>query len=195
MDSWEWNKIAGAVLGTLMFVLVLKFVAEAVFEVPPPAKPGYVVEGVQEDKTASSTAAAPAAEALPDFGSVLPTANVAAGKEISAALRAMPRPHQGRTQQDRSQSVGRGRPRARDASGLRLFQRHVERITIRGPYDKLFVYLKSPQGMVPGTKMTFRGPAQRAGSHQPARLSAHTERQPAADSTAGEEITRRNTAV
>ena len=42
MDSWEWNKIAGAVLGTLIFVLVVKFAAEAIFATPPPAKPGYV---------------------------------------------------------------------------------------------------------------------------------------------------------
>ena len=40
MDSWEWNKIAGAVLGTLMFVLVVSFIAEAVYETPLPKKPG-----------------------------------------------------------------------------------------------------------------------------------------------------------
>ena len=30
MDSFEWNKIAGAVLGTLIFVLVIKFGTEAI---------------------------------------------------------------------------------------------------------------------------------------------------------------------
>ena len=51
MDSWEWNKIAGAVLGTLIFVMVVGIFAEAVYTCPTPAKPGYVVEGVE---TASS---------------------------------------------------------------------------------------------------------------------------------------------
>ena len=46
MDSWEWNKIAGAVLGTLMFVLVLNIAIGKIFEVPEPAKPGYIVAGV-----------------------------------------------------------------------------------------------------------------------------------------------------
>jgi hypothetical protein len=42
MDGWEWNKIAAAVLGALIFVLVVHFVAETIFTVPAPAKPGYV---------------------------------------------------------------------------------------------------------------------------------------------------------
>jgi cytochrome c len=42
MDSWEWNKLAAAVLGTLAFVLAVHLAAEAIFTVPPPAKPGYV---------------------------------------------------------------------------------------------------------------------------------------------------------
>ena len=31
MDSWEWNKIAGAVLGTLIFVMVVKIATEAIY--------------------------------------------------------------------------------------------------------------------------------------------------------------------
>ncbi len=83
MDSFEWNKIAGAVLATVMFVVVVKFASDAIFEVPPPAKPGYVVEGVKEDTTASSAPTAPVEEALPDFGTVLPTADTDAGQKIS----------------------------------------------------------------------------------------------------------------
>src|ERR1700741_3837613 len=82
MDSFEWNKIAGAVLATVMLVIVVKFAAEAIFEVPHPAKPGYVVEGVQEEASTAAPAA-PVEEALPDFGTVLPAADAAAGQKIS----------------------------------------------------------------------------------------------------------------
>ena len=70
MDSFEWNKIAGAVLGTLIFVLVIKFGTEAIFDVEKPTKPGYVVEGVTEEAS-TSTNAAPAEEVIPDWGTVL----------------------------------------------------------------------------------------------------------------------------
>jgi hypothetical protein len=82
MDSFEWNKIAGGVLGTLMFVVILKIAAGAIFEVPEPAKPGYVVAGVTED-TGTGGSAAPVEELPPDWGTVLPKADIAQGKTIS----------------------------------------------------------------------------------------------------------------
>ena len=81
MDSFEWNKIIGAVLGTAIFIFVVRLVAEAVYEPEKPAKPGYVVEGVVE--SGAGAAAAPVAEVIPDWGTVLPAADVAAGKTVS----------------------------------------------------------------------------------------------------------------
>ncbi|HEY0281596.1 MAG TPA: cytochrome c family protein [Rhizomicrobium sp.] len=154
MDSWEWNKIAGAVLGTLIFVLAVKFTAEAIFESPLPAKPGYVVEGVIEEST--TTAVAAVEEKLPDFGTVLPIADLAAGKEIEA-----------RCQQCHDSSKGGpnkigpnlwgviGRPRA----GHPGFDYSSAMAKNRDPwtYEMLFRYLKAPQADVPGTKMSFAG--------------------------------------
>ena len=154
MDSWEWNKIAGAVLATLMFVLVLDIVIGAVFEVPPPAKPGYIVEGVPT-QTASNSAA-PVAEALPDWGTVLPKASVADGQKISARC-------------EQCHDLTKGGP---NKIGPNLWG-VVDRARASHPgydyssamaakhdpwsYDNLFVYLKLPAAMVPGTKMTFAG--------------------------------------
>jgi cytochrome c len=154
MDSWEWNKIAGAVLGTLIFVLVVKFAAEAIFETPLPAKPGYVVEGATEETT--TTTAAAVQETLPDFGTVLPTADAAAGKEIST-----------RCQQCHDLSKGGpnkigpnlwgvvGRARAEHPG----FDYSSAMTANHDPwtYEKLFRYLKAPQAEVPGTKMSFAG--------------------------------------
>ena len=38
MESWDWNKIIGAVLATLLFVMVIRTVTEIVYETPMPAK-------------------------------------------------------------------------------------------------------------------------------------------------------------
>ncbi len=155
MDSWEWNKIAGAVLGTLLFVLVVKFVAQAVYENPLPTKPGYAVD-VPEEAQTQTASAAPAAEPLPDFGSVLPTANVSHGKEVAA-----------RCQQCHDESKGGpnkigpnlygvlGRPRATHPG----FSYSSAMSANHDPwtYDKLFVFLKAPQAEIPGTKMSFAG--------------------------------------
>ncbi len=155
MDSWEWNKIAGAVLGTLLFVLVVKFVAEAVYETPLPKKPGYAVE-VPEEAQTQTAAAAPAAEPIPDFGSVLPTANVAHGKEISGKC-------------EQCHDLSKGGPnkigpnlwgvvgRARATHPGFSYSSAMSASHDLWTFDKLFVFLKSPQSDVPGTKMSFAG--------------------------------------
>src|SRR5690349_11634667 len=83
MDSWTFNKIAGAVLGTLILVLVINFATEALFESEKPAKEAYHVEGVVETASTGGGATAPTEEPLPDWGTVLPKADVNAGKDIA----------------------------------------------------------------------------------------------------------------
>lgn len=157
MDSWEWNKIAGAVLGTVMFILVIKFATESLFEVEPPAKEAYHVEGVVTASASTGGApAAPVEEAVPDFGTVLPAADVTAGKAVSA-----------RCEQCHDISKGGpnkigpelwniiGRPRASE-SGF-SYSSAMMGDHAAWSYESLFKYLKSPQSMVPGTKMSFAG--------------------------------------
>jgi cytochrome c len=156
MDSWEWNKIAGAVLGTLMFVLVIKFVSEAVFERPAPAKPGYAVEVPEEQTSAATSAAAPAAEAIPDWGGVLPTADAAAGKQISSRC-------------EQCHDLSKGGPNkigpnlwgvvGRNRATHPGFDYSSAMNASHDPwtFDKLFAFLKAPQAVVPGTKMSFAG--------------------------------------
>lgn len=157
MDSWEWNKIAGAILGTLIFVMVIKIATEAIFEVPEPAKPGYVVQGVTGAQAANATAPAAAAEEpLPDFATALPAADVKAGQSIST-----------RCQQCHDLSKGGPNKIGPNLWGV------VDRPRASHPgfdyssamkskggswtYDELFKFLKQPQAYIPGTKMTFAG--------------------------------------
>ena len=43
MDSFELNKILGAILATCLVVLVTSFAAQAVFAPVVPAKPGFEI--------------------------------------------------------------------------------------------------------------------------------------------------------
>jgi cytochrome c len=155
MDSFEWNKIAGAVLGTLLFIVVVKIASEEIFRVEAPAKPGYVVDGVTETASPGGPAA-PVEEPVPDFGTVLAKADVSKGQQVSQ-----------RCQQCHDLSKGGpdkigpnlwgivNRPRASRAS----FSYSSAMSASHAPwtYELLFKYLKQPQAMVPGTKMSFAG--------------------------------------
>ena len=155
MDSFEWNKIIGAVLGTAIFIFVVRVVAENIYEPEKPAKPGYVVEGVAETP-AGGGAAAPTEEALPDWGTVLAKADVAAGKATSAKCEACHDLSAAKTTKIGPPLFGVvDRPRASIAG----FDYSAAMKAKGGTwtYDELFKFIKSPQGYITGTKMSFPG--------------------------------------
>jgi cytochrome c len=155
MNSFEWNKIIGAVLGTAIFIFVIRLVAEKVYEPEIPAKPGYVVEGVVEGPAAGGPAAV-VEEAMPDWGTVLASADIAAGKTIS-------------TKCEQCHDLSKGGP---NKIGPNLYG-VVDRVRASHPgfsysaamkgkpgnwtYDELFKFIKSPGSDIPGTKMSFAG--------------------------------------
>jgi len=155
MNSFEWNKIIGAVLGTAIFIFVVRLVAENIYEPEKPAKPGYVVEGVVETP-AGGAASAPAEETMPDWGTVLAKADVGHGKALS-----------GRCQQCHDLSAARTneigpelygvveRPRA-SVAGF-SYSAAMKGKGGAWSFDELFKFLKSPGAYIPGTKMTFAG--------------------------------------
>ncbi|MGD0143739.1 MAG: cytochrome c family protein [Rhizomicrobium sp.] len=156
MDSWEWNKIIGAILGTCLFVLIVKLASESIFEVPPPAKPGYVVEGVQEASASAGASAAPVEEALPDFGTVLPAASVSAGQQVAERCQQCHNLAKGGPNNIGPNLWGIvGRARATHPG----FDYSSAMMSSHEPwsFENLFRYLKSPATMVPGTKMSFAG--------------------------------------
>src|SRR5688500_15520929 len=76
MDSFELNKIIGAILGTLLFVMGVGFVAEAVYSPIEERGPGY---SLPEPEAAHGTETAePEAPAVP-LGTLLASANAEQG--------------------------------------------------------------------------------------------------------------------
>ena len=154
MDSFEWNKIIGAVLGTAIFIFVVRLVAEHIYEPEKPAKPGYVVEGVVEASAGGS--AAPVEEAMPDWGTVLAAADAAAGKTIS-------------TKCEQCHDLSKGGPnkigpnlfgvvdRARASHEGFAYSSAMKGKPGNWTYDELFKFIKAPGVDMPGTKMSFAG--------------------------------------
>jgi cytochrome c len=154
MDSFEWNKIIGAVLGTAILIFVIRLVAEGVYEPEKPAKPGYTVEGVVE--TGGGGTAAPVEETVPDWGTVLAKADAAAGKTVSARCEQCHDISSAKTNKIGPALWG---VVGRDRATAPAYSYSSAMMTDHGPwtFTSLFKYLRSPATMVPGTKMSFAG--------------------------------------
>jgi cytochrome c len=74
MSDLQANKIIGAVLATGLVILGLQEVSSILFHAEGPETPGYAIE-VQEEAAGGAQAELP-----PDWGTVLPAADVAAGE-------------------------------------------------------------------------------------------------------------------
>jgi len=77
MDSFELNKILGAILATCLVVLVTSFAAGAIFTPVMPEKPGFEI-AVKEVAHGDGKDAAPAAPSEP-IEKLLQTASVEKG--------------------------------------------------------------------------------------------------------------------
>jgi cytochrome c len=154
MDSFEWNKIIGAVLGTAIFIFVVRVVAEGIYEPEKPAKPGYAVEGVVENPAGGATA--PAEEAMPDWGTVLAKADAAQGKATSSKCEACHDTSSAKTTKIGPPLYGVV-DRARASVAGFSYSGAMKAKGGDWSYDELFKFLKSPGAYVTGTKMSFAG--------------------------------------
>ncbi len=78
----KWNKIFGAGLGTAFVILVVQQVSGAIYHTESPEKMGYFVDAPEE------AAGGAEAELPPDWGTLLPVADVAAGEAAFARCQA-----------------------------------------------------------------------------------------------------------
>lgn len=81
MDSFEVNKILGAVLGTLTFTLALVIGSDILFSAHAPEKPGYELASPAED--AGVAGGAPAAVAVEPIATRLAVADPAKGETLT----------------------------------------------------------------------------------------------------------------
>ncbi|PCH45367.1 MAG: cytochrome c family protein [Hyphomicrobiales bacterium] len=81
MDSFEWNKIFGAVLAAAFVVLGLNFLSDDLFGAHAPEKPGYKLAGAETsgDHGAKKKTAA----VIESVDTMLAGADIAAGKKVA----------------------------------------------------------------------------------------------------------------
>lgn len=152
MDGFEFNKIAGAVLGTLTLTMGLGIISEILFAPESPAKPGFEIV-VNEGGGGAQEAAKPKAVPIEEL---FATASVQKGEQIAKRCQACHNFAEGagaKVGPDLYGVVGRPVASSPGFSYSAAMKAHGGDWTPQA----LNVFLTNPKAAVPGTAMAFAG--------------------------------------
>lgn len=155
MDSFELNKILGAVLGTLLFVMGIGFLAEAIYSPIEGRGPGYALPEPE------AVASAGPVEEVPSVPLAVLLASASADRGASAVRKCQS-----------CHNFGEGEPNKQGPNLYNIVEAskaHADGFAYSDillqqksegqvwSYDNLNAFLENPRGYAPGTKMAFAG--------------------------------------
>jgi cytochrome c len=155
MAELTLNKYLGAGLATGLVIAFMASVIPPLFESEPPAHPGYAIAVSPE--LAGGPPAPP--DVIPDWGTVLPTADIAAGQAKTAACQSCHDFDPAGTNKIGPGLYGVVGRKPGTHPGF-AYSPAMEAFGAKQPiwdYDHLYQFLKGPQAYISGTKMTFVG--------------------------------------
>lgn len=155
MSDLTFNKVAGAVLATGLAIVGLNQLAGGVFSHEAPKKPGYVIAVAEEAGGGGGEAVDPP----PDWGTVLPTADVKAGEAVFAKCKSCHNADNGGPNGTGPNLWGVEGRKPGSHPGFAYSQGMTE-FGAKQPvwdYQHIYEFIKAPQAYINGTKMTFVG--------------------------------------
>jgi cytochrome c len=153
MDSFELNKILGAILGTCLVLMVTNFAAQAIFAPVVPAKPGFEI-AVKETAGAGEKEAA--AEKSEPIEKLLQTASVEKGQVAAKKCAACHTFEKGGPNRVGPNLYGVINEPKGEGRGFN-FSAAMKGKGGTWTFDDLNKFLENPKGFIPGTAMGFAG--------------------------------------
>lgn len=154
MNSFELNKVLGAVLGTCLVLVAMHIASGAIFTPATPAKPGYVIE-VKEEQPAKGGAPAAGPAEVP-IAQLLASASAQQGQsdaKVCLTCHNFGKGQGSKVGPDLYGVVGR---KVAEEQGFN----YSSQLKAKGgtwTFDALNTWIKNPRADVPGTLMTFGG--------------------------------------
>jgi len=153
MDSFELNKILGAILGTCLVVLVTSFAANAIFAPHMPEKPGFEI-AVKETASAGAKEAAAPSEPIEKL---LQTASVEKGAGAAKKCAACHTFEKGGPNRVGPNLFGVINEKKGEGRGGFNFSAAMKAKGGEWTFDDLNKFLANPKAFIPGTAMGFAG--------------------------------------
>ncbi len=157
MDSFEINKVLGALLGTCLILVAMHIASEAIFTREAPAKPGYEVAVKELPAGGAAAAAAPAEQPIE---AVLASASPQHGAQVAKECEACHNLQEGQGAKVGPDLYGVvDRPIA-SVSGFNYtdaIKGAAKTLGGKWTFDALNKWLTKPSAVAPGTAMTFAG--------------------------------------
>ncbi|MBX3582997.1 MAG: cytochrome c family protein [Rhizobiaceae bacterium] len=163
MDSFEYNKLIGAFLGTVFVVFSVSIVADAIFAAPHVEKEGFIIEAAETD--AGGGATAPAEEPI---AVLLASADATAGQAVEkkcSACHTIDKGGANKVGPNLWDIVNRPVAGHEGFAYSGAMKEFAQGGTVVWDYEHLNQFLLSPKGLVKGTAMGFAGlknPTERA---------------------------------
>ena len=156
MDSFELNKIIGAVLMTALIVIGINKLSDAIFYVEKPKQSAYKIEGVELALSSSQVSTQVKKVAQLDFKEILAMGDLSHGEKVfkkCSACHIVAKGGKNKIGPALYGVVGRASAVSEGYSYSKALKAHGKKWS----FEELNAYLLKPQAHIKGTKMAFAG--------------------------------------